>query len=728
MAGRRYNFILFILFLVAVLWIVQLFLIQVKDVYNLKHLRLRRNSPVKEFINPIRGSIYDRKNELLVTTEKFYQVDIDLTAIEKYLLRNDDDGRTLQEVKEKIAKLSSNITGENYRTLINRLNSKSPILFYNLNEMLLDKLIESFNRNKIPGYITEFIGYKRKYMSEHVASRLIGHVTESRETISNTRINKSKYSIEGETGIEASFNEELSGKFGWKEVIKDAHGNNIPAIGLQSKEVVDGYNIYLTIDSEMQFEVEKILQEKIIEYEAKVGMCTVMDPSTGEIIVMAGFEKDDIGKDPALLRSSSNFPVSYQFEPGSTFKPFTMLGAIDSGVYDPNVGIDCRTYYPDYTGQKKNQERKIVDDHPLDYPLRGEEIIAYSSNVGSAKIAEMLGQEKFYQLLRKTGFGRTVSTKLYGLAKGQISPIYQWSQFSLHSIAFGQEIGVTQLQLANAYCAIANGGELLVPRIIKMITDSKGNLVNASERQVSRRIAKKTSVDTVKNYLGKVFEYGTGKYFNNELLGLAGKTGTAEVKSAKTRGTNKWEYTSTFVGYLPKDDPKYVIVVTFDKPARKYRFAATSALPTFEAVYERLLASEKGVMKFDYQVKNSDMLVMPDLNGLTIEEAEKIISNLDVNYLTNKSNMDAIVNHQYPEPGVMFRKERNKVLFYSTIATNVDSNVLPDFRNSTLRKALEFCISKNIKVDARGKGIIYHQSLAPGTEITDNMKLTIKCH
>ncbi len=726
MNGKRYYSLLILLLLVAVLWIVQLFLIQVKDVYKLKHLRLRRNSPVKEFINPIRGSIYDRKDELLVTTEKYYQVDIDLKSIEKYLKRN-DDSRSIADVKEKIARLSSNITGEKYSVLIRRLNSKSPILFYNLNEMLLDDLIESFNRNKIPGYITEFIGYKRKYMSEYVASRLIGHIRESRETISNTRINKSKYSIEGDTGIEASFNEELSGKFGWKEVIRDAHGNNIPALGLQSKEVVDGYNLYLTIDSEMQFEVENILREKIVEYEADVGMCTVMDPMTGEIIVMAGFEKDDIGKDPALLRSSSNFPVSYQFEPGSTFKPFTMLGAIDIDVYDPDSKIDCSTYYPDYTGQKKNKERKIVDDHPLDHPLSGEEIIAYSSNVGSAKIAEMLGEENFYQLLRRTGFGQTVPTRLYGLMKGQISPIYQWTQFSLHSIAFGQEIGVTQLQLANAYCAIANGGDLLTPRVIKKITDSKGNIVQVSEKEVLRRIAKRSSVEKVKNYLGKVFEYGTGKFYNNDILGLAGKTGTAEVKSAKTRGTNKWEYTSTFVGYLPKDNPKYVIVVTFDKPARKYRFAATSALPTFEKVYEKLIASEENILNFDYAVKNSDMLVMPDLQGLTIEEAEKMIIEMDVEYITNKNNMTAVVNQQYPAPGVMFRKEGNKVLFYSTIATNVDSDVLPDFRNTTLRKALEFCIRKNIKVDTKGKGIIYHQSIAPGSKITEDMKLLIKC-
>lgn len=724
---RRYYFLLILLLGIAVLWIVQLFLIQVKDVYNLKELRLRRNRPVKEFINPIRGSIYDRNGNLLVTTEKYFQVDIDLNSIRKYLIRN-DDSRSLEEVKEKIARLAENATGESYSVLKKRLDSKSPILFYSLNELKLDKMLESFNNNKINGYITEFIGFKRKYMSEHVASRLIGHVKESRETISKTRINKSKYSIEGETGIEASFNEELSGKFGWKEVIKYANGTNIPALGLQSKEVVDGYNLYLTIDSEMQFEVEKLLKDKIAEYEANVGMCTVMDPQTGEIIVMAGFEKDDIGKDPALLRSSSNFPVSYLFEPGSAFKPFTMLGAIENGVYNPQERIDCRTYYPDYTGQKKNKERKIVDDHPLDYPLSGEEIIAYSSNVGIAKIAEKLGEGKFYQQLRRLGFGLTTATRLYGLKKGQLNPTYKWSQFSLHSISFGQEIGVTQLQLANAYCAIANGGELLEPRIISRITDKSGNLVEETQRKVTRKIASQSSIDTIKAYLGKVFEYGTGKYYDNDVLGLAGKTGTAEVKSAKTRGTNKWEYTSTFVGYLPKDDPKYVIVVTFDKPARKYRFAATSALPTFEKVYERLLSSTNSNVKFDYILKNSDMLIMPDLTGMKISQAEKTVQELGVEYYTNKTNMDAIVNHQYPEAGFMFKKDKeNKVIFYSTIAENTNTDVMPDFRKSTLRRALEFCIRKNIKVDTQGEGIVYQQNIPAGTKITEGMKLIIKC-
>lgn len=726
MNGKRYNFLLILFLIIAVLWIAQLFLIQVKDIYNLKRLRLQRNSPIKEFINPTRGNIYDRNQELMVTTEKYYQVDIDLNSIKKYLKRTKDT-RTIQEVKEKIANLSSTFSDEKYQTLLDRLNSSSPILFYSINEMQLDDLLTSFKRNKITGYITEFIGYKRKYMSENIAPRLIGNIKESRETISDTRINKSKYSIEGITGIEASFNDELSGKFGWKEVIKDANGNNIPAMGLQTKEVVDGYNLYLTIDSGLQFEVENILKEKIQEYQADVGMCTVMDPNTGDIIVMAGLTKDDINTDSALLRSYSNLPVSYKFEPGSTFKPFTMLGAMDYGVYDPSETIDCRTYYPDYTGQKRNKERKISDDHPLDYPLNGEEIIAYSSNVGIAKVAEKLGEDKFYQLLRKMGFGQTVPTKLYGLMKGQLSPIYQWTQFSLHSISFGQEIGVTQLQLANAYCAIANGGELLAPQIISKITDNRGNKVFTAEKQTLRKIAKKSSITEIKSYLGKVFEYGTGKHYQNEIIGLAGKTGTAEVKSAKTRNTNRWEYTATFVGYLPKDDPKFVIVVTFDKPARKYRFAATSALPTFEKVYEKLISSEQNQLNFDYTMKNSDMLLMPDLQGLTIEEAEKIIKQLDVKYITTKNNLTAVVNQQYPAPGVLFRKEGNKVLFFSTITESIASDVLPDFRNTPLRRALEFCIKNDIKIDSRGKGIIYEQNIPAGTKITEDMKLVIKC-
>lgn len=726
MNDKRYNFLLILFLFIAVLWLVQLFLIQVKDVYNLKRLRLQRNSPIKEFINPTRGNIYDRNQELLVTTEKFFQVDIDLVSIEKYLKRNSDT-RSLDEVKKKIANLSNTITGESYQVLINRLNSRSPILFYSINEMKLDDLITSFNRNKIHGYITEFIGYKRKYTSENIAPRLIGNVKENRETISDTRINKSKYSIDGITGIEASFNDDLRGQFGWKEVIKDAHGENIPALGLQKKDVMDGYNLHLTIDSELQFEVENILKDKIQEYSADVGMCTVMDPQTGEIVVMAGLSKDDVDTDPALLRSYSNLPVSYKFEPGSTFKPFTMLGAMDYKVYDPSEKIICTTYYPDYTGQKKNKERKIIDDHPLDYPLTGEEIIAYSSNVGIAKVAEKLGEEKFYQLLRKMGFGQTVPTKLYGLMKGQLSPIYQWTQFSLHSISFGQEIGVTQLQLANAYSAIANGGELLKPRIIKGISSTNGEFIQNSKRQVLRRVAKESSVAEIKKYLEKVFEYGTGKNYQNEILGLAGKTGTAEVKSAKTRNTSRWEYTSTFVGYLPKDDPKFVIVVTFDKPAWKYRFAAASALPTFEAVYEKLISSEQNNLSFDYTMKNSDMLLMPDLQGLTIENAEAIIKKLDVEYVTAQNNMSAKVNQQYPAPGVLFRKEGNKVLFFSTISENTESDVLPDFRNTPIRRAIEFCIRKNIKVDTQGKGTIYHQSIPKGTKITADMQLLIKC-
>jgi len=726
MNGTRYNFLLILFLLIAVLWLAQLFSIQVMDVYKLKRLRLQRNSPVKEFINPVRGSIYDRNDELLVTTEKFFQVDIDLNAIEKYLARNGDK-RTIAEVKDKIANLCTNITGANYQTIKDKLNSPSPILFYSLDEMTKDELISSFKRNKINGYITEFIGYKRKYTAEDIAPRLIGGLKENREKISGTRINKSKYSIEGITGIEASYNDDLSGEFGWKEVIKDANGNDIPALGLQNQIVVDGYNLQLTIDSELQHQVEKILRDKVDEYDAEVGMCTVMDPKTGEIIVMAGISKEDKSLQAALLRSYGNLPVSYKFEPGSTFKPFTMLGAMDNNAYNPLDKIDCRAYYPNYTGQKKNKERKITDDHPVDYPLTGEEIIAFSSNVGIAKVAEKLGEEKFYQLLRKMGFGQTVSTKFYGLTKGQLSPISQWTQFSLHSISFGQEIGVTQLQLANAYSAIANGGELLNPIIVKKVFDNNGNIVHTSQKEVLRRIAKKSAVEDIKKYLEKVFDYGTGKNFQNEIIGLAGKTGTAEVKSSKTRGTDKWEYTATFAGYLPKDDPQYVIVVTFDKPARKYRFAATSALPTFKEVYEKILYSEKSNLNFNYTVRNSDMIEMPALEGLTIADAEKKIKSLGVEYITNSEDPRAKVNQQYPAAGVIFKKDGNKVLFYSTLTHNNNEDVLPDFRKSPIRRAIDYCNKNNIKMSTKGQGLIYDQSIAPGTKLTENMELVIKC-
>jgi len=121
------------------------------------------------------------------------------------------------------------------------------------------------------------------------------------------------------------------------------------------------------------------------------------------------------------------------------------------------------------------------------------------------------------------------------------------------------------------------------------------------------------------------------------------------------------------------------------------------------------------------------MLLMPDLLGLTIEDAEKVVKDLDIEYLTNKNNMNAKVNQQYPAPGVLFRKEGNKILFYSTITDKIESDLLPDFRNTPIRRAIEFCIRKNIKVDTQGKGVIYKQSIPPGTKITEEMELVIKC-
>ncbi|OQY36646.1 MAG: hypothetical protein B6226_06250 [Candidatus Cloacimonetes bacterium 4572_65] len=358
-------------------------------------------------------------------------------------------------------------------------------------------------------------------------------------------------------------------------------------------------------------------------------------------------------------------------------------------------------------------------------PQNGEEIIAHSSNVGIAKIAEKMGADVYYSFLRNLGFGQTARTNFYGIKKGTLRPTYKWSQFSLHSISYGQEIGVTQLQLANAYCAIANGGTLMKPIIIKRITDPNGKLVEEEAPTPIRKIASKKSIKTMQGFLGKVFEYGTAKRYNNSTIGLAGKTGTAEVKSLKTRGSDKWEYTSSFVGYLPIDDPKYVIVVTYDKPKRKFRYAASSALPSFEKVYQTILDLPDNNLKITYEIRQKNFISMPSLIDMTIEDAKDLLQAKNINYHCETSDNKRIVKTQFPKAGTSFSPDERPVSFSSDkFDTENNDELIPNYIGMSLREAMKLSLSKNIKTNIKGSGVIYKQSLKAGLTI-DSEKLLI---
>jgi cell division protein FtsI (penicillin-binding protein 3) len=389
------------------------------------------------------------------------------------------------------------------------------------------------------GFVPEI---KRFYPKGSLASHIIGFVG-----VDNN----------GLEGIEKSYDKYLSAVSERVSVLRDAKGNSLSE-GM-SKEI-KGNNIILAIDEGLQYIVEKNLDEAVTQWKAASATVIMMDPHTGEVLAMASRPTYDLNN-PAEVTAAKrrNRAVTDCYEPGSTFKIVVGTAALEEGIVNPDTRFDCSTGYVEI-GRKKIRD---AERHGV---LTFKEVIQKSSNVGTIKIGLNLGREKIYSYIRKFGFGEKTEFDLGGEASGWIRPPDRWSGISIGAISIGQEVAVTPLQVLRAYAVVANGGFLVRPHVVSAITSPAGAVIyraaNESQRIISERTAK-----TFKNILKTVTEEGgtaTGAAIDgNE---VAGKTGTAQLIDPKTKRYSKDKYVSSFVGFVPADDPRIAMIVVIHEP------------------------------------------------------------------------------------------------------------------------------------------------------------------
>ena len=660
------------------IWIIYLFTIQVFDPYNLRNIYNSRYKARKEIIVPRRGDIFDRNNEILVTSLMQYQIDIDRKSIK---IKVNNSKEKYAQIINKISEIISQNSQMKKTTVKKRLKSKSlarsVMIGNNFNQTELTKIKDKFKKNNIPGLISGFSSMKRIYPHETLAARLLGITKEK---------NKSKnsiYSIKGICGLEASFDNYLKGEYGWRQSYYDAHDDRIPMPNLTEKYAKPGNSLTLTLNLKLQEIVEKYLREGLEQYNAKNAIGIFMDANTGEILSMAGVSTKDKHYNSSSLRAMPNLPVSFTFEPGSTIKPITALSALKHKVVPHYKKIDCQTY--------KTKGRTISDAHEFDN-LNLKDIIAYSSNVGISKIAEKIGKKKLYNLLIEFGFGNKTGSNFVGENRGLLRKINHWQGYSLHSISFGQEMSSTALQLASAYCTIANNGNVLRPLVVKEIRDENKNIVKSFEPKILREISAKSSLDTLKSYLKAVVDYGTASSLDIPGLSVAGKTGTAE--KATKNGTYSDElYTSLFAGFFPVDNPKVVGVIIFDEPSYRYRYGSQSSVPTFEKIVKNLIALPSCNIMTEVKENRTDFIKVPDLIGLSFDKANDILKNKNIQFTKVVVDPNGLVINQYPKANIAISKNR-KVSIIVDKKKKVqeiykDDSHMPNLVGMTVKKVIQ---------------------------------------
>ncbi len=520
-------------------------------------------------ITPKRGTIYDRNGAPLAESVEVPSVSLDAVEMlrgieEKYVSMRAQQyaERVAQALSLPVEEVAEKISRRRRFAWLKRRISEQEVA-------AIRALTDRTQRHPLRGLTIEGEG-RRFYPNRELAGPLLGFVATDGE---------------GKEGVELSMEHELRGKASEVRGLRDRSGRLIFSEGIDDEQALAGHNVYLTIDKGIQFTAERELSAAMKTYEALGGSIVVVDPASGEILAMAsapGFNPNDYAaSDPDARR---NRCVVDRFEPGSTMKVFTFASALAAKSVSPTATIYC---------EEGNMaiDNVVIHDTHVNKWLTPTQILSVSSNIGTAKVALGLGEQRLYEGLRRFGFGDSTGLPLPGESVGVLRPRGRpWVQVETAAAAFGQGISVTTMQLAMAMAAIANGGRLIEPVLVKRITDGTGLPLTEASPRVRRDAVPSSVAKMVSEMLVAVTEgEGTGVEAAIPGFRVAGKTATAQKIDLATGKYTDTHYVASFVGFVPAERPRLVIAVVLDEPMGGAYAGGSVAAPVFRRVGEMAL-------------------------------------------------------------------------------------------------------------------------------------------
>lgn len=384
----------------------------------------------------------------------------------------------------------------------------------------------------------------------------------------------------GLDGLEKSFEDELSGERVTREGFRDAKGRKLLTNGVEDPQTRQGASLTLTIDRQLQYVTEKALEKAVVEAKATAGMAVVLDPKTGEVLALANAPRfnPNAPKD-ARAEALRNRSVTDTFEPGSTFKAFVIASALDEKVITEHTDFDCEN------GRMKVGRHVVHDTHPYG-ALKPRGILQVSSNICAAKVAQKLGRERLVATYQRFGFGERAGLGLPGEGKGSLP--FPKAEIALATQAFGQGLTATALQLAAAYGALANGGVLMKPYLVSKVVDPDGVVLLENEPTAVRRVVGEKAAKQVLAMLESVVEPGgTASRARLDEYRVAGKTGTAQ-KADPLAGGYSDKRIASFVGVVPAEAPRLVVLVVIDEPQTDV-YGGLVAAPAFKEIAQQAM-------------------------------------------------------------------------------------------------------------------------------------------
>ena len=541
-----------------------------------------------------------------------------------------------REIKnyEEVAQTLSTKLNLDYISTLQKVknNSVSEVLI----KMQVDKetAIEIFNKNYSGVYLSENVS--RYYPYGNLLTQILGFTT-----IDNI----------GQAGIEAYYNEILSGTKGFSLVQSDLQGKELYNSLNTFIPSIPGLNINLTIDANIQLKVEQTLEKLMIEQKAKNATAIVMDPKTGKILAMStkpSFDLNNVPRDDveSMLEQMKNQAIVDVYEPGSTFKILTMATALETN----NAQLDNSFYCPGYTiidGQKIKCWKSV--GHGSQNLTDG---LCNSCNCVFTQLALRIGLDDFYQYFDLFGLGNKTGIEFLGESGGIVMNKENVKTVDLARMGFGQAIAVTPLQLITAISACVNGGYLLKPYLVESITNNDGTIIVNNEKEVVRQVISSETSEIISQMLEEVVSK-TGKYTFVEGYEIGGKTGTTQkYEDGKISG----KYISSFIGTYPASDPDYIVLIMVDEPGTGAYYGSVVASPYAKEIFSSIF-EYKNIEKDNKDITTECNIELPNLIGMTLTEACLTLSKLGLTYEIQGEGTH--IAGQLPSPGTMVCKNQS---------------------------------------------------------------------
>ncbi|MCA0753822.1 PASTA domain-containing protein [Paenibacillus sp. N4] len=683
-----------------------LFLILVSRIYYVQvvqgaewYERAKERWSANEELVAKRGTITDRNGNMLAMDTYAYNVAVDPKLIHEL------------DIADEVIEGLSDILGMSEEAMRTHVTAKKENGEYvsqrevrnggwQIDKQVADQIEEFRNglekENKVSNVgIYMYDQLKRFYPRYETASQLVGYIDKDGNAM---------------TGVEAFFNEQLSGKNGHITYEKDGKRVQLAEGEVDYQPAEDGQDVKLTIDGDIQNYVEEALKEIVKEYAPKSATAIAADPNTMEILAMANMPEYDPNVYWKNNAGSYNHAVKSLYEPGSTFKIVTLAAAVQEGLFNPNE------MYKSGSISIPGVPRAIRDIKREGWgTISFLEGLKYSSNVAFVKLGyERLGEEKFKEYISQFGFGQKTGIQLGGELSGRINLRYP---LEVANATFGQGVSVTPIQQVAAVAAVANGGKLLQPQIVKEFIDPVTKTTTKVEPKVIRQVISEETSRKVGEYLEQVVsdqEIGTGKNAYIEGYRVAGKTGTAQKVVGTGYATDK--FVVSFIGYAPVENPKIVVYIVVDEPNDPLVGGGKVAAPAFKQIVLKSLR-KMGVApsyKTDEAAGKAEVSVaVPNVTEMSLSQAK---SELKVKGMTSEQvgNGNTVIQQIPPADSIVHPTQRVYL-----ITEQRDKLTIPDLTGVSLRDALEITSLIGIRLIPEGQGYVVSQT----EETMNNVKV-----